>query len=77
MWSQTGSITLFWDISANVITMGSWEALAFLASGDPSHMHTLNPDTIADGMLYWLILCQLDTAGVIIEKGASVEEMPP
>jgi hypothetical protein len=22
-------------------------------------------------------LCQLDTAGVIIEKGASVEEMPP
>jgi hypothetical protein len=28
-------------------------------------------------MLYWLILCQLDTAGVITEKGASVEEMPP
>jgi hypothetical protein len=27
--------------------------------------------------LYWLILCQLDTAGVITEKGASVEEMPP
>jgi hypothetical protein len=26
--------------------------------------------------LYWLVLCQLDTAGVI-EKGASVEEMPP
>jgi hypothetical protein len=22
-------------------------------------------------------LCQLDTAGVITEKGASVEEMPP
>jgi hypothetical protein len=27
--------------------------------------------------LYWLFLCQLDTAGVITEKGASVEEMPP
>jgi hypothetical protein len=26
---------------------------------------------------YWLGLCQLDTAGVITEKGASVEEMPP
>jgi hypothetical protein len=27
--------------------------------------------------LFWLVLCQLDTAGVITEKGASVEEMPP
>jgi hypothetical protein len=27
--------------------------------------------------LYWLVLCQLDTSGVITEKGASVEEMPP
>jgi hypothetical protein len=27
--------------------------------------------------LYWLVLCQLDTAGVITAKGASVEEMPP
>jgi hypothetical protein len=26
---------------------------------------------------YWLVLYQLDTAGVITEKGASVEEMPP
>jgi hypothetical protein len=26
---------------------------------------------------YWLVLCQLDTAGVITEKGASVKEMPP
>jgi hypothetical protein len=24
-------------------------------------------------LLYWLVLCQLDTAGVITEKGASVE----
>jgi hypothetical protein len=30
-----------------------------------------------NSMLYWLVLCQLDTAGVITEKGASVEEMPP
>ena len=29
------------------------------------------------GQLYWLVLCQLDTAGVTTEKGASVEEMPP
>ena len=28
------------------------------------------------GQLYWLVLCQLDTAGGITEKGASVEEMP-
>jgi hypothetical protein len=28
-------------------------------------------------VLYWLVLCHLDTAGVITEKGASVEEMPP
>jgi hypothetical protein len=28
-------------------------------------------------MVYWLVLCQLDTAGDITEKGASVEEMPP
>jgi hypothetical protein len=28
-------------------------------------------------LLYWLVLCQLDTAGVTTEKGASVEEMPP
>jgi hypothetical protein len=27
--------------------------------------------------VYWLVLCQLDTAGVITEKRASVEEMPP
>jgi hypothetical protein len=25
--------------------------------------------------LYWLVFCQLDTAGVITEKGASVGEM--
>jgi hypothetical protein len=27
--------------------------------------------------LYWLVLCQLAIAGVITEKGASVEEMSP
>jgi hypothetical protein len=39
----------------------------------------LEPTTIQkwNAYLYWLILCQLDTAGVITEKGASVEEMPP
>jgi hypothetical protein len=29
------------------------------------------------GLVYWLVLCQLDTAGVITEKGASVEEILP
>jgi hypothetical protein len=38
----------------------------------PSSMSVVDVDG-----LYWLILCQLDTAGVITEKGASVEEMPP
>jgi hypothetical protein len=32
--------------------------------------------SFVEGCLYWLVLCQLDTAGVITEKGASVEEMP-
>jgi hypothetical protein len=27
--------------------------------------------------LYWLVLCELVTAGVITKKGASVEEIPP
>jgi hypothetical protein len=39
-------------------------SLAPSAQGSP---HPLN----------WLVLCQLDTAGVITEKGASVGEMPP
>jgi hypothetical protein len=34
-------------------------------------------EDIAAHHVYWLVLCQLDTAGVITEKGASVEEMPP
>jgi hypothetical protein len=29
------------------------------------------------GQLYWLVLCQLDTAGVITEKGVSVGKMSP
>jgi hypothetical protein len=28
------------------------------------------------GQLYWLVLCQFETAGVITEKAASVGEMP-
>ena len=27
--------------------------------------------------MHWLVFCQLYTAGVITEKGASGEEMPP
>jgi hypothetical protein len=33
--------------------------------------------TVLSRSVYWLVLCQLDTAGVITEKGASDEEMPP
>jgi hypothetical protein len=40
---------------------------------DPTQL-ILGPSMVA---LYWLVLCQLDTAGVTTEKGASVEEMPP
>jgi hypothetical protein len=30
------------------------------------------------GLLYWLVMCvNLTQAGVITEKGASLEEMPP
>jgi hypothetical protein len=29
---------------------------------------------IFKNLLYWLVLCQLDTAGVIPEKGVSVGE---
>jgi hypothetical protein len=32
---------------------------------------------LAQTIVYWLVLCQLDTAGVTTEKGASVEEMSP
>ena len=32
---------------------------------------------VTGNLVYWLVLCQLDTAGVITEKGAAVEEMPP
>jgi hypothetical protein len=33
---------------------------------------------LADGEVYWLVLCvNLTQAGVITEMGASVEEMPP
>jgi hypothetical protein len=35
------------------------------------------PEAVGEKWLYWLVLCQLDTAGVITEKRASVEEMPP
>jgi hypothetical protein len=38
---------------------------------------SLNFRPMKNRMVYWLVLCQLDTAGDITEKGASVEEMPP
>jgi hypothetical protein len=42
-----------------------------------SDLYPPSSNQITDQELYWLVLCQLDTAGVITEKGASVEEMPP
>jgi hypothetical protein len=39
--------------------------------------HLVLSTWIIGEVLYWLVLCQLDTAGVVTEKGASVEEMPP
>lgn len=40
------------------------------------------PVELKGGQRYWFgvltgFVCQLDTAGVITEKGTSVEEMPP
>jgi hypothetical protein len=44
---------------------------------DPMYLtdiyRTFHPKT----KVYWLVLCQLDTSGVITEKGVSVGEMPP
>jgi hypothetical protein len=39
--------------------------------------HTINQGLKQFWDLYRLVLCQLDTAGVITEKGTSVGEMPP
>ena len=67
---STGSISPFFGLSINVIPIGillSWH-LTF---------SSLFPVSLLPWVLYWLVLCQLDTAGVITEKGASVEEMPP
>ena len=33
LWVSTGSPSPLWGISSNIIPVGSWEALAFLASG--------------------------------------------
>jgi hypothetical protein len=41
------------------------------------HLYADVPEVYSIRQVYWLVLCQLDTAGVITEKGASVEEMPP
>jgi hypothetical protein len=51
------------------------QALHGPASG-PLHLH-MALGLVSLPPVYWLVLCQLDTAGVITEKGASVEEMPP
>jgi hypothetical protein len=40
-------------------------------------VHTFNPSSHEAERVYWLVSCQLDTVGVITEKRASVEEMPP
>jgi hypothetical protein len=38
----------------------------------------MNISAILDFMLYWLVLCvNLTQAGILTEKGASLEEMPP
>jgi hypothetical protein len=50
------------------------EPICALATGGS---HRRGPAYPSTWVVYWLLLCQLDTAGVITEKGASVEEMPP
>jgi hypothetical protein len=50
-----------------------------LGSGQsiPVRMLVRSRRDMQEEAMYWLVLCQLDTAGDITEKGASVEEMPP
>jgi hypothetical protein len=53
-----------------------------LSPTEPSHQPLIELLTsivvsLASYSLYWLVSCQLDTAGVITEKGASVGEVPP
>jgi hypothetical protein len=49
------------------------------STGRPTKSTNLDPWGLSEieSPMYWLVLCQLDTAGVITEKGVSVEEMPP
>jgi hypothetical protein len=45
---------------------------------EPLHMGCIGDILHIRHLLYWLVLCvSLTQAGVITEKGASLEEMPP
>ena len=47
-------------------------------NGGALKLHLLNCIAIKMGSLYWLVLCvNLTQAGIITEKGASLEEMSP
>ena len=48
-----------------------------LSNKGTGHVGTTKKEWVRSTPLHWLVVCQLDTAGVITEKGASVEEMPP
>jgi hypothetical protein len=64
--------------------MSKWTLLSLLLL-DYHYAQVLNVNTTVKPALHFPALmhvlagfvCQLDTAGVITEKGASVEEMPP
>jgi hypothetical protein len=69
--SFVGYNSLGWQLCCLRICMiSAQDRLAFIVAGEKSSI-------ILICLLYWLVLCQLNTAGVITEKGASVEEMPP
>jgi hypothetical protein len=57
------------------IDCSTWTSISYIVT-KPGYSCRCQ-EVLADRSMYWLVLCQLDTAGVITEKGASVEEMPP
>jgi hypothetical protein len=78
-WSLTACFQM-WQCKPIILALRRWrqEDYEFQASlGYPETLSKKREGRKRRRGVYWLVLCQLDTAGVTTEKGASVEEMPP